>query len=239
MDCRLKTSHNGDMGIRDLQISMLKPWIEKVKRERGWTNQQWADAAKLNVSTLVRATNPKVRTLTATSSILRLAEAANVPPPATSLRGQSHEVGERGQTLGFHHIPLHTTPAGATAPDAVLVFLNSQGDETTPQHPNQAKAPPTTRTFAVRLPSDHMYPVFQPGDLAYVIENQMPRRDDDCLVTYCLNRDQDDEIETPVGVVLRYVGTEGETVHCRQFTPDRTLSFSKTDVRLHAVVGKG
>ncbi len=87
--------------------------------------------------------------------------------------------------------------------------------------------------FAVYVSGSSMEPRYEPGDLVYVSASQPPRIGDDVLVELAPPRDG---AAAPC-FIKRLVRRTASAVVCRQFNPDRELTFEAAAIRrLHRVL---
>lgn len=119
----------------------------------------------------------------------------------------------------------------AAAPTGPINFDHETAGEYVARHPNQGR---NAEAFAVRIWGESMSPRYEPGELAYCVRGQHPRRGQDVII----------ELKSGDAWLKTYEGQQGGQVRTRQLNPppgeDDFQSFDMRDIKaLHAVVGRG
>lgn len=84
--------------------------------------------------------------------------------------------------------------------------------------------------FALHTRGESMTPRYFPGDLVYVIANQPPAREQDCIV----------EMQNGESYLKVFVKITEKEVICRQYSPAKEWTRPASEVKsVHAVVGRG
>ncbi len=122
--------------------------------------------------------------------------------------------------------PVYGTAMGSD-PSGPVYMDDATPDEYVPMHPNQVgKKEP----FALRVINESMSPRFEPGEIAYCIRNQHPRRGQDCII----------EMKDGGAYIKQYAKGDGSTVFVRQLNPEKEIPLALKEIKaIHAVVGRG
>lgn len=126
-------------------------------------------------------------------------------------------------------VPLYGFAAGA--PFGPIHLNHDVAMEYVDRHPRQGR---NADAFAVRVWGESMSPRYEPGDIAYCVREQFPRRMEDVVI----------EMKNGDAWIKRYVGMTNGMVTLEQLNPpegeERLVYLKSSEVKaLHAVVGRG
>lgn len=125
---------------------------------------------------------------------------------------------------GLGTIPLFT---GVDTRDGLVMSIGAAAQHgRVMAHPLQASA---REAFAVTVLDETMSPRFESGEIAYVLPGTPPRKGQDCLVA---NEDLTVRI-------LQFVERREKSYVFRQLNPAREITRPASEVKVHAIVGRG
>lgn len=188
----------------------------------GETQTSLAEALGLSIHQVNRIVNGERRSLTSAEE--RQIEAF--------FEGREGQKSASAKVISFApqgQVPLYGFAAGA--PFGPIHLNHDAAHEYVERHPRQGRA---ADAFAVRVWGESMSPRYEPGDIAYCVRQQFPRRMEDVVV----------EMKNGDAWIKRYVGMSNGMVTLEQLNPpegeERLVYLKSADVKaMHAVVGRG
>lgn len=126
-------------------------------------------------------------------------------------------------------IPLYGF--AAASPFGPIHLDHDQAGETVARHPAQGRG---ADAFAVRVWGESMAPRYEPGEIAYCVRGQHPRRGQDVII----------ELKSGDAYLKTYEGQRDGVVRLKQLNPppgegEHAAVALKEIAALHAVVGRG
>lgn len=227
-------------GIRQCEVAVFPPAIlgmvtkeqselkDRLRDVRA-TQQDLADYMGISLKAVNRIVNPEGRDgrkKLSTTEIeqIRSFFAQRERPLYTMDSDNGGRRGVSAHVQGAATIPLFT---GIDTPEGYVLSIGTVAQHgRVMAHPSQASA---REAYAVTIVDDSMSPRFETGEIAYVIPGQQPRKGQDCLA----------EFDNLTARVLQFVERRDKQVILRQMNPPKEIIKRATEVKVHAIVGRG
>lgn len=227
--CKLAHMPNGEQVAREV--------IARALEKTGWTATELARRAGVAPSTLTRFLNsPEAKHVPSTKTLTKVAEAANVAGPSVPIVEASEDeffeanaipvpdVGPlQPRRLSNRMVPVMGTAAGGD--DGFFEINLTDGPVEYTQLPPNLATVKQGDLFAIRVHGESMEPIWEPGDLVFILKSRPLKRG-----AYVVVQIERGKGEHPRALLKQFLRQDDDKLVLAQWNPRKEMLIPRSQV---------